>query len=387
MGAKLSLANHDWHERYRVREAGRIATPALAIYREAVAHNIDATLRVLGGNANRWRPHVKTAKLEYVMRMLAERGVVNVKCATTLELRVALAAGACDVLVAYPLVGPAAERVREVAAERRECRVSALVENLDQARQWRGTAVGVFLDVNPGMDRTGIEQRSERNIIELVKAMAAAGIHFRGVHYYDGHLGGLEMPARTAAAHRGYDQLMKLVAALRESQVPVDEVITAGTAAFPCSVSYAPFRGSGFSHRVSPGTVVYNDASSLAQLPEEFDYWPAALVIARVVSHPRADVITCDAGHKTVSADAGVPTCVVLGHASLEPLAPSEEHLPLRVTAAADPPRIGEVLYVLPRHVCPTVNNFDDALIIAGGSIAGLEPVTARGREKPLTVT
>src|SRR5262249_2201077 len=97
-------------------------------------------------------------------------------------------------------------------------------------------------------------------------------------------------------------------------------------------------------------------------------------------------VITCDAGHKTVSADAGVPTCIVLGHPELEPLTPSEEHLPMRVGEGTAVPAIGEGLYLVPRHVCPTVNNFDDAVIVSSGTLIAIEPVSARGRERPINL-
>ena len=92
-------------ERYRIQNAAQVLTPALLVYPEFVDANIRATLRLLGGDANRWRPHVKTAKLEFIMRMLAANGVTNFKCATTLELLTACRAGARDVLVAYPLQG------------------------------------------------------------------------------------------------------------------------------------------------------------------------------------------------------------------------------------------------------------------------------------------
>jgi D-serine deaminase-like pyridoxal phosphate-dependent protein len=122
----------------------------------------------------------------------------------------------------------------------------------------------------------------------------------------------------------------------------------------------------------------------MAQLPAECGYAPAALVLTRVVSRPSEGIITCDAGHKTVSADAGVPTCVVVGHTELNPLSPSEEHLPMNVADGSDGPRIGEVLYLLPRHICPTVNNFDCALLAENGHIGSVEKVSARGREGPL---
>src|ERR1700716_2261095 len=149
----------------------------------------------------------------------------------------------------------------------------------------------------------------------------------------------------------------------------VPEVITAGTPTFPCSLAFEGFRSGGFIHRVSPGTVVYCDATSLAQLSREYGYRPAVLVLTRVVSHPRPGIITCDAGHKAVSADAGVPTCVVVGHPELTPLSPSAEHLPIASGEEAGGPQVAEGLYLLPRHVCPTVNNFDCALLVRDGEV------------------
>ncbi|MGA8538339.1 MAG: hypothetical protein WB566_02515, partial [Terriglobales bacterium] len=90
-------------------------------------------------------------------------------------------------------------------------------------------------------------------------------------------------------------------------------------------------------------------------------------------------------GHKTVSADAGFPNCAVWHHPELTPLHASEEHLPLQVAHESRIPDIGETLYLVPRHVCPTVNNFDDALLVRAGRIVDMAPVTARGRETPLS--
>ena len=380
---KMFLPSLPWDERYRIADASAVMTPALAIYPDAVEQNIAATLRLLGGDADRWRPHVKTAKIAAIMRRLTERGVRHFKCATTLELITACEAGAEDVLLAYPAMGANAQRVRAIAEDFPRSCLSVLVETAEQLRQWRGSRLGIFLDVNPGMNRTGIPQEQGERILALAKDVAGAGMRFRGLHYYDGHLGGLEMAERTAVAHRGYDRLLQLAEELSRASVSVEEVITAGTPSFPCTVSYAGFRRAPFVWRASPGTVIYCDATSLAQLPAELGYRPAALVISRVVSHPRPDTITCDAGHKSVSADAGVPTCAVLGHQGLQPRSPSEEHLPMAVTAGA-PPAIGDLLYLVPRHVCPTVNNFDYALMVRGGNVEAVEKVNARGREMPL---
>jgi D-serine deaminase-like pyridoxal phosphate-dependent protein len=381
---KTMLSEYHWIEDYRVAGLDEALTPALVIYPEIVASNLERTLALLGGDGSRWRVHIKTAKVGYTLRMLVERGFRKFKCATTLELLTACECGAEDVLFAYPSMGANARRVQELAAQFPQVRVSVLAENEDQMRQWRGSRVGVFLDINPGMNRTGVEQNAVAEIVELVRAIYSAGLKFYGLHYYDGHLGGLAFEERAKAAHRGYDQLLKIVATLENGGMQVPEVITAGTPSFPAALSYAGFRGQSFVHRVSPGTIVYCDATSLAQLPAEYGYRPAALVMARVVSRPRAGTVTCDAGHKTVSADAGVPTCVALGHPELTPLSPSEEHLPFSVADGARGPKIGDILYLLPRHVCPTVNNFDCALLVRDGEIEAVEKVSARGREAPL---
>jgi D-serine deaminase-like pyridoxal phosphate-dependent protein len=378
------LSEFPWDQSYGVSGIDDVLTPALVIYPDLVAANIERTIELLDGDASRWRVHIKTAKLGYTLRLLVERGVRNFKCATTLELLVACRSGASDVLLAYPAVGANARRAREIADQFPEVVISVLAENEGQLQQWRKSGVGLFLDVNPGMNRTGIEQNDGHKVLAMARAIADAGLEFRGLHYYDGQYGAVAEPQRTQAAHRGYDRLLEIVSELDRSGVRVPEVITSGTPTFPCSLSYDGFRRGQFVHRVSPGTVVYCDATSLQELPHGYSYRPAVLVMARVVSRPRAGIVTCDAGHKTVSADAGVPTCVVVGHPELTPLSPSEEHLPMAVAEGAPGPQIGDALFLLPRHICPTVNNFDDALLVRNGKVEGVEKVSARGREAPL---
>lgn len=371
---------------YKIENAEALLTPALVIYPEIVDRNIAATLRLLGGDANRWRPHLKTAKLGFIMRKLASQGVVNAKCSTTVELAAACEAGMKDVLLAYAVVGANARRVRQLADRYPGVRISVLVENVEQVGAWSGSRIGIFVDVNPGMDRTGISQDGSGGITAIIDVVRAAGSQFRGLHYYDGHMSAVSFEEREKLAHKGYDRLMEIVTAVERAGFPIEEVITSGTPAFPFAANYVPFQKGKFIHRASPGTVVYSDATSLKQLPAEWGYQPAALVVSTVVSHPRPNIVTCDAGHKSVSADAGVPTCAVAGRAELTPLKPSEEHLPIEVSAGAVP-QIGELLYLIPRHVCPTVNNFDDAVIVENGRVIAVEHVTARGHEVPLSLT
>jgi D-serine deaminase-like pyridoxal phosphate-dependent protein len=371
------LTNHD------DKGMDRVLTPALLIYPAIVDANIAATVRHLGGQPDRWRPHVKTAKLESTMRQCVNQGVRNFKCAITLELLTVCAAGASDVLVAHACSGPKAVRVREIAEAYPDVIISAVVEHSGQLAAWPDRQIGLFIDVNPGMDRTGIDQANVEGVVQLAQQIVQAGFPFRGLHYYDGQHAQLDLQERKQVAEAGYRQLMVLVGALRAQHMPVPEIVTSGTPTFVTGNEFPGFEDASSVHRVSPGTLVYNDLKSLAQLPN-LGFQAAAMVATTVISHPTPDVITCDAGHKTMSVDAGVPNCAVLGHPDLEPLGPSEEHLPIRVKPGAYRPKIGEVLRLIPRHVCPMVNNFDHALLIRDGHMPEVVSVTARGRENPI---
>jgi D-serine deaminase-like pyridoxal phosphate-dependent protein len=369
-------------EVYAVKDAARIVTPALLIYPEIVDQNIRITLGMVGNDPQRWRPHIKTAKLGAIVRRMLDAGIHNFKCATTLELLTACQAGAGDVLVAFAMTGANARRVLEVSRQFPKTRVSVLVEAAEQLAVWRDTGIGIFVDVNPGMNRTGVGNNRVDEIVNLCRDGAAA---LRGLHWYDGHLSSGEPAERSAQAHKGYDRLVEIVRAVEAAGCRVGEAITSGTPVAPYGYSYPGFRNAGFIHRISPGTVVYNDMTSLRQLAG-FGYEPAAVILTTVISHPLPEKITCDAGHKSVSADAGVPTCAVIGHPELTPMKPSEEHLPIEAPAGVALPVIGENLYLVPRHVCPSVNNFDEALMIVDGRVVGVERVSARGHESPLLV-
>jgi D-serine deaminase-like pyridoxal phosphate-dependent protein len=371
---------------YRIASTEDIATPALLVYPRVVDHNVNVTLRFCDGDANRWRPHVKTVKLASVMKQYIGHGIHQFKCATPLELETLCKVGAADALLSFAVMGANARRVRELAQAYPGTRVSVLIETEAQLELWRGSRVGIFIDVNPGMNRSGLPVEQRKHLLPLVRAVQETGLDFRGLHWYDGHRNQKDLGERTRLAHGDYDELVALAAALEKAGISVPEVITAGTPAFPASLSYEGFRDASFTHRISPGTVGFHDTTTMEVLPASlgFDYKPAALVLTTVISRPTSSRVTCDGGHKAVSADAGVPTCAVIGHAGWKPAGPSEEHLPIDLPAGAALPPVGENLYLMPRHVCPTVNLHDYALLVEDGRVVGMEHMDARGHHPPI---
>jgi D-serine deaminase-like pyridoxal phosphate-dependent protein len=265
-----------------------ICTPALVIDLDAVDANIAATLALLDGDAGRWRPHLKTAKLALVMRRIRERGVLQAKCSTSLELETACEAGFRDLLLAYPVTGPQVAVVKRIAGRFPEVAISVLVEDAAMVAPWRGSPVGMFIDLNSGMDRTGMLLEGVDQVIGLARGIADSGLRFAGLHFYDGHASDFPEAEAEQRVHAGYERLRVVLERLGAAGIATPEVITAGTPAFPHAGRYRRISEAGTLHRVSPGTVVYNDRRSLRQLPASAGYRPAALVLATVVSHPGA---------------------------------------------------------------------------------------------------
>ncbi len=361
--------------------AAELFSPALIIDLDRVRHNVRRVIERCDGDPNRWRPHVKTTKIPRVWAELVRAGLRNFKCATTREAAHLLGLldeerVQGDVLFAYPLLGPMLTRLGELAHKHSNARVSVLCEAPELVGGIPGD-VSIFVDVNPDMDRTG----AALDLAEAILAIArAAGPRFRGLHFYDGHLHAAPGAPQRAAVEECYARLMELLAVFEREGIAVEEVITAGTPSFPYAIDYAPLRELGETvHRVSPGTVVLHDVHTEEALPE-MGLLPAALVFARIVSHPTERIATCDAGSKAIAAEAGQPIAVALGHPELVGRRPNEEHLPFTVNAGPLPPR-GTQLYLFPRHVCPTVNLAEEAVLVEAGEILDIVAVSARAHE------
>ena len=379
----------DWRDPswYAARLPRELLTPALAIYPDAIRQNVRAALALFGGDARRWRPHLKTVKAAFAMRLMVELGVTQAKCATLLELETACASGFRDVVLSMSLVGPAVDRLLAIAAAHPAVKMAALVEAAEHVAQWQGTGFSLFIDVNPGMNRTGLDQEKTAEIVARARQIREAGCTFAGLHYYDGHISDDDLEQRCNVAHDGYRKLIGVVDALEADGLSVAEVITAGTLTFPCALSFEGFQGRSFRHTCSPGTIVYNDTASLSKLPESYGFRPAAVVLSRVISRPASTVVTLDAGHKAVSVDSGVPSCLVLELPDAVPMKPSEEHLPVDLSYEAAAPAIGTLLHLVPKHVCTTVNNFNHCVVIENGEVVRVENISARGRHAPMQLT
>jgi D-serine deaminase-like pyridoxal phosphate-dependent protein len=229
----------------------------------------------------------------------------------------------------------------------------------------------VYIDVNVGMNRTGI--RPEK-VVELYAAIwNFKGLKVQGLHAYDGHIHEPDYNSRQQQANAITALLQELRIGLEQSFQVTPVIIAGGTPTFPIYSSVPEFE-------CSPGTFVLWDKGYQEAFPEQ-QFKPAALVISRVVSRPTAQLICTDLGHKAVAAENSLEKRVYFLNApELKPVSQSEEHLVLDA-GLYHKYVVGDVLYGLPHHICPTVALYETAYCVSAGHAVGTWPITSRKRK------
>lgn len=366
------MTRPSWHE---VENAGEIPSPALLIYPDRVEENIRRMIGAAGGT-ERLRPHMKTNKLPEVVRMHLDRGITRFKCATVAEAEMVAACGGADVLLAYQPVGPNARRLVDLMRMFPGTRFSALVDDEGAARALSaaavrgGVTIDLFLDIDCGMHRTGIAP-GDRAASLYRTLVSLPGIVPAGLHAYDGHIRDADPGDRARACERAFAPVRELQASLVAAGLPVPALVFGGTPTFRIHARHADVQ-------CSPGTTVFWDAGSLRNFPD-LDFLPAVLLLTRVVSRPRPDLLCLDLGHKAIASEMAPPRVELIGLPDAEQVVHSEEHLVVRTTQAAEYP-VGRAIFGIPWHVCPTVALHAEAVVVRDGRAVARWQVVARAR-------
>lgn len=363
----------------------RLATPALLLDLDAVDHNIAAVVGRCG--APRWRPHLKTLKSAALFERLLAANVTRCKVATLDELDLALGtadglAREIDVLLAYPQHPAALKAARARAAASPRARVQFLLDSPEHAALLAhavamSSAMPVQLDVDLGMGRTGSSVASWDAALPAL--LQDPGLEITGLHGYDGHLA-WDQRALAEAAH---DSLCTLAQTLTRAGLRDLEIVTSGTHSYAAALEHRGLSGGPWQHTISPGTVVLADLRS-PEAMADLELRQAAFVAARVISRA-AGRVTLDAGSKALAPDRPATSNRLLGWPGLAPTTTSEEHLVVHVPDGVAAPALGELVILVPDHVCTTVNLYRRALLLRAGAIAGEAAIEAAGHRLWLT--
>lgn len=347
-------------ERQAVTE---IDTPVPVIDLDIVERNLVRMQGYADRHGLALRPHIKTHKLPRLALRQVELGAVGITCQKLGEAEVMADAGLDDILISYPLIGR--EKARRLAALARRITMRAAIDNplaletVALAGQEAGQPIGVLVEFDSGMHRTGVTS-VEAALALIAQVKAADGLRFDGLMTY---------PSSAATTD--------FVRAVRDAGIDLPIVSGGGTP------------GAAHAHEIAGvtemrvGTYIYNDRTLVEVGAATLDDC-ALHVHATVVSRPTEDRAILDCGSKTLSSDL-IPRGVSAGYgllldypdALIDRL--SEEHGMVDLSRSAKKPALGERVRVLPNHVCVVTNLHDEVVASRGGMVEGIWPVVARG--------
>ena len=370
----MASSAHDW---YRIQSTDELDSPVLVVYPERVRANIKLAIEMAGVPV-RLRPHIKTHKSPDVTKLMLEAGIQKFKCATIAEAEMLAMAGARDILLAYQPVGPKLQRFIALARQYPNVQWACLVDNEEALRAMgeafaaAGLLMPVYLDLNIGMNRTGIAPGAAA--FQLYRTAAdTEGVTPVGLHAYDGHIRDVDFEQRKQKCDEAFAAVTALKQALKQAGFDDFTVVAGGSPTFSVHCGRPEVE-------CSPGTFVYWDKGYSDGCPEQ-GFLPAALVISRVVSLPAPGRLCLDLGHKSIAAENELTRRVsFLNAPDWKPIGQSEEHL---VVEAGDGHghHPGDIVYGLPIHICPTVNLYERAYTIEGGRVTGEWRNTARDKK------
>lgn len=333
----------------------QVATPALVIHAETVRNNIRRLADYASHVKLNVRPHTKTHKSRLLAQLQLAAGAIGLTTAKVSEAEV-ISDPSQDVLVAYPPVG--SSRASRLAALARDRTVRAAADSLtaiDQmssAARTAGTTVGLLVDLDVGMGRTGVP--SPEATLPLAQAIdRAPGLRLDGIMIYPGHI--WEVPDDQRTALQTVDQLVGQTIDLWREHGLAAPLVSGGS-------TPTAYQSHLVSHltEIRPGTYIFNDMNTarggFCSLRD-----CAARIVATVVSDAVGGQVVIDAGSKTLTNDICIPAREMgFGHVIEYPGARitrlSEEHGQVDVAACPSRPAVGDRVTVIPNHICPCVN-------------------------------
>jgi len=358
---------------YRPTNEETIFTPAVLVYPQRIEENIRRMI-TMAGTTERLRPHVKTHKMAEVIRLQVKHGIRKFKCATLTEVELVALNGGEDILMAYPLTGPATSHFLNLMERFPEVKLAVTVDSaiasqkLSDEAKLREMNLDVFVDLDNGMHRTGIAPDQAEELIRYINTNQY--LQLSGLHIYDGHIHDVNVAKREEHCNLDFESVIRLVEKLGGIGIEMKELACGGTPTFP-------FHARHESRTLCPGTPLLWDAGYADSLPD-LDFLPAAVLAARVISKPKENVCI-DLGYKAVASEMPHPRVKFLDLGAPEVFNHSEEHF-VGSSPEFSELAVGDMVYALPIHVCPTIALHEQVYVVEDQKVQGTWKVIARSR-------
>lgn len=373
---KTASQNNDW---YLVDNVSEVCSPSLLVYPDRIELNIQKMIEI-AGSVDLLRPHVKTHKMSEIIRLQMNHGIYKFKCATISETEMVARCGVTDILLAMQPVGPNLGRFFQLKQEFRGTKISCIADSeeviiqLSDMALRTGLETHVWLDINNGMNRTGISP-GEKAARLFKKIIDSPMLIAEGLHVYDGHIHEPDFLLRQKICNDAFAQVISLIDELEGEGIGSVKIVAGGTPTFPI---HALRKGV----ESSPGTLLlwdYGYSSSFTDM----DFLHAAVLLTRIISKPGKELLCLDLGHKAVASEMPQPRIKILGLENYTVISHNEEHMVIR-TNKADNYKVGESIYGIPWHICPTVDRHDSVSVVYDHMVK--EQWTVEARKRKITI-
>ncbi len=366
------------------RQGGRadLNTPALVVEIDRLDANIAAMAAFAAARGLALRPHAKTHKSADIARRQIAAGAVGVCVAKLGEAEALAEGGVLAIHITSPVVSaPAIARLAALRAFAAD--VTVVVDHLDNVAALAVAAfaqpLGVFIDVDPGLHRTGVA--SPQAAVAIAQAIGAApALRYAGVQFYCGaeqHLATAQ--ARRQAMIERNAVLASVVDALSAAGFAPPVVTGGGTGTFALDAEF------GLLTELQVGSYVFMDEDYLACEPLSGapTFAPSLFVDTRVVSANAERLVTVDGGVKSFATDVKARPRVVAGAPAEATYVPmGDEHGALLLPDGGERPALGSVVTFTTPHCDPTVNLYDHYHLVRGDTLVDIWPVSGRGRAR-----
>jgi len=367
------MAGKNWYE---IDNPEEVVSPSLLVYPDRIEKNIKLMISIIG-DVTRLRPHIKTHKTAEIIEMQMQHGIQKFKCATIAEAELLAKCNAKDILLAMQPVGVNLNRFFKLIATYPNSQFSTIVDNeitvdlISELAASREISIPLFLDLNTGMNRTGIAPND--NAVELfIRISEDPNLYARGLHAYDGHLRETDTALRKEACDAAFKLVTNLKSKIEASGAEVKTLVVGGSPTFP-------FHAARENVETSPGTTLLWDeryGTSFSDMP----FLQAAVLLTRIISKPKERIICLDLGHKSIAPEMDFPRVKIFDLEDAEQIGQSEEHLVLHYNKSENL-KIGDIFYAIPMHICPTVAKYSKVLTVEEGRISGAWKIAARDHQ------
>jgi len=365
-----------------VKYKSDLDTPCLVLDVDVLERNLQRMQAAADGAGKNLRPHVKTHKCASLARKQIQAGAIGVCAAKVSEADALAKAGLDNILITGPVVTPAKiERLVDLLKLSPNLMVVVdhpdNIDMLDTALGTKGLSMGVLLDVDVGLNRTGVKPSDAPALADQI--VSRTHLHLRGIQAYAGHVQHIRSyDTRRQTSHRC---LQDAVGAFREIRagVPTCTIFSAsGTGTFDIDLAVAELT------ELQVGSYVCMDAEYLnigsADDDARFTAFPPALrLLTTVVSANHKGFVTVDAGLKSLYKDGGTPEVIVPEDSALVYDWFGDEYGRISGTDNSELPALGTVLELVASHCDPTINLFDKFYLTRGEEVVATWPIDLRG--------